>query len=57
MGLFLIIVITTAAFGVGEGGLVHYTRMKNKKNFLIDKEIQIGAVAKSYMTNGLLIYV
>ncbi len=27
-----------------------------KKNFLIYKEIQSGAVAKSYMTNGLLIY-
>ncbi len=27
-----------------------------KKYFLIYKEIQKGAVAKSYMTNGLLIY-
>jgi hypothetical protein len=27
-----------------------------KKIFLIYKEIQSGAVAKSYMTNGLLIY-
>jgi hypothetical protein len=27
-----------------------------KKNFLIYKEIQKGAVAKSYMTNSLLIY-
>jgi hypothetical protein len=30
--------------------------MKRKSNFLIYKEIQNGAVAKSYMTNGLLIY-
>jgi hypothetical protein len=27
-----------------------------RKGFLIYKEIQNGAVAKSYMTNGLLIY-
>ncbi len=30
--------------------------MKNKKNFFIYKEIRSGAVAKSYMTNGLLMY-
>jgi hypothetical protein len=29
---------------------------KEKKIFLINKEIQKGAVAKSYMTNGLLTY-
>jgi hypothetical protein len=29
---------------------------KKKKNFLIFKEIQKGPVAKSYMTNGLLIH-
>jgi hypothetical protein len=29
---------------------------KEKKIFLIYEEIQNGAVAKSYMTNGLLIY-
>ncbi len=34
----------------------YYTDKKNKKNFLIYKEIQNGAVAKSYMTNCLLIY-
>jgi hypothetical protein len=33
-----------------------YTDTKEKKIFLIYKEIQNGAVAKSYMTNGLLIY-
>jgi hypothetical protein len=33
-----------------------YTDKKENKIFLIDKEIQKGAVAKSYMTNGLLIY-
>jgi hypothetical protein len=29
---------------------------KENKIFLLYKEIQSGAVAKSYMTNGLLIY-
>jgi hypothetical protein len=29
---------------------------KENQTFLIYKEIQSGAVAKSYMTNGLLIY-
>ncbi len=33
-----------------------YTDKKENKIFLIYKEIQNGAVAKSYMTNGLLIY-
>jgi hypothetical protein len=33
-----------------------YTDKKEKKIFLIYQEIQNGAVAKSYMTNGLLIY-
>jgi hypothetical protein len=32
------------------------TDKKENKIFLIYKEIQNGAVAKSYMTNGLLIY-
>ncbi len=32
------------------------TDKKDNKIFLIYKEIQNGAVAKSYMTNGLLIY-
>ncbi len=32
-----------------------YTDKKENKIFLIYKEIQNGAVAKSYMTNGLLI--
>jgi hypothetical protein len=32
------------------------TDKKEKKIFLIYKEIQNGAVAKSYMTNGILIY-
>jgi hypothetical protein len=31
-------------------------KKENKLNFLINKEIQKGAVAKSYITNGLLIY-
>jgi hypothetical protein len=33
-----------------------FTHKKEKKIFLTKKEIQNGAVAKSYMTNGLLIY-
>jgi hypothetical protein len=33
--------------------LLQYT---DKKNFLINYEIQKGAVAKSYMNDGLLIY-
>jgi hypothetical protein len=33
-----------------------YTDKKENQNFLKYKEIQNGAVAKSYMTNGLLIY-
>jgi hypothetical protein len=33
-----------------------YTDKKENQIFLTYKEIQSGAVAKSYMTNGLLIY-
>jgi hypothetical protein len=33
-----------------------YTFKKENKIFLIYEDIQNGAVAKSYMTNGLLIY-
>jgi hypothetical protein len=33
-----------------------HTDKKENKIFLIYREIQSGAVAKSYMTNGLLIY-
>jgi hypothetical protein len=36
-------------------GILH-TDKKENQIFLIYKEIQSGAVAKSYMTNGLLIY-
>jgi hypothetical protein len=35
--------------------MVIYTDKKENKIFLIDKEIQNGAVAKSYMRNGFLI--
>ncbi len=35
---------------------VIYPGKKENKILLIYKEIQKGAVAKSYMTNGLLIY-
>ncbi len=34
----------------------HYTDKKDNKIYLIYKEIQKGAVAKSYMTNSLLTY-
>jgi hypothetical protein len=33
-----------------------YTDKKENKILLVNKEIQEGMVAKSYMTNGLLIY-
>jgi hypothetical protein len=33
-----------------------FSDKKEKKHIFIYKEIQNGAVAKSYMTNGLLIY-
>jgi hypothetical protein len=33
-----------------------YALIKKKKIFLIYKEIQSGAVAKSYLSNGFLIY-
>jgi hypothetical protein len=36
--------------------LLAYTLTKKKKKFLIHEEIQSGSVAKSYMTNGLLMY-
>ncbi len=36
--------------------IVLYTDRKENKIFFIYKEIQKGAVAKSYKTNGLLIY-
>jgi hypothetical protein len=37
------------------GGIV-YTDKKENQNFPIYKEIQNGAVAKSYITSGLLIH-
>jgi len=36
--------------------LQQYTDKKENKIFLMYKEIQNGAVAKSYMANGLLIH-
>jgi hypothetical protein len=33
-----------------------FTDKKGEKKFLVFKEIEKGAVAKSYMTNSLLIY-
>jgi hypothetical protein len=35
---------------------LHHTDKKENQNFLIYKEIQSGAVAKSYMRKGFLIY-
>jgi hypothetical protein len=44
--------------GRGAGGPAQLSTLikKEKQVFLIYKEIQSAAVAKSYMTNGLLIY-
>jgi hypothetical protein len=39
-----------------QGRLQQYTDKKENQIFLTYKEIQNGAVAKSYMTNDLLIY-
>ncbi len=36
-------------------GLAH-TDKKQNKSFLIYKEIQMGAIAKSYMTKGFIIF-
>jgi hypothetical protein len=36
--------------------LTYRTDKKEKKIFLIYKEVQIGSVAKSYMRRGILIY-
>jgi hypothetical protein len=36
--------------------LTAYTDKKENQIFLIFKEIRNGAIAKSYMTNGLLLY-
>jgi hypothetical protein len=33
-----------------------YTDKKRKRNFLIDQEIQMGSVAKSYLRKDFLIY-
>ncbi len=44
------------AYRAMAGHHVVYTDEKENKIFLIYREIQSGAVAKSYMTNGLLIY-
>jgi hypothetical protein len=51
---------TLSKFSLGSAirSVVCYCSYTDKKNqiFLIYEEIQSGAVAKSYMTNGLLIY-
>jgi hypothetical protein len=39
-----------------QSGQANYTDKKENKIFLIYKEIQSGAVAKSYMRKGFLIY-
>jgi hypothetical protein len=40
----------------GHGRMIGYTDKKENQICLIYKEIQSGAVAKSFMTNGLIIY-
>ncbi len=42
---------------IGEQLSKPYTDKKGNTIFIIYKEIQNGAVAKSYMTDGLLIYI
>jgi hypothetical protein len=42
--------------GVTKRATFNYTDKKENKIFLIYEEIQNGAVEKSYLTNGLLIY-
>jgi hypothetical protein len=39
-----------------ENTVLYFTDKKEKKIFLIYMELQNGAVAKSYMINGLLLY-
>ena len=48
--------ITNKIFFVQFSNTMHCTEKKENKIFLIYKEFQSGAVAKSYMTNGLLIW-
>jgi hypothetical protein len=44
-------------FAVGRTRFIsYYTNKKEKKIFLMYKEVQKGAVAKSYMRKGFLIY-
>jgi hypothetical protein len=42
--------------GISKSFFTVYTDKKENQNFPIYKEIQNGAVAKSYITNGLLLY-
>jgi hypothetical protein len=42
--------------GCSAASVCHCTNKKENQIFLIYREIQNGADAKSYMTNGLLIY-
>ncbi len=49
-------VIYSILYSVLSVEFILYTDKKEIQIFLIFKEIQNGAVAKSYMTNGLLIY-
>jgi hypothetical protein len=46
----------TQCFGYSVVHGYRYTDKKENKTFLKYKEIQMGSGAKSYMTNGLLIY-
>ncbi len=47
-----------ALLSAGQAGFIinAYTVKKEKKIFLMHKEFQKGSGAKSYMSNGLLIY-
>jgi hypothetical protein len=48
--------ISSSAVKPWHNPAVKHTDKKENQIFLIYKEIQNGAVAKSYMTNGLLIF-
>ncbi len=49
-------ILTAQSISVSRCRTAPYTDKKRKSNFPQYKEIQNGAVAKSYMTNGLLLY-
>ncbi len=55
-GILLLLLVHLALRRITYVVANQYTDKKENQIFLIYKEIQSGAVAKSYLTNGLLIY-